>query len=79
MEMLDKLVGVPWDPTGVVRAPADRGHEGGEHVAPAQQGEEEIREWRPRNMYVSSDIIRLYGATAGCLKCRSVARGDATH
>ena len=29
MEMLNKLVGVPWDPTGVVRARADGGHHDG--------------------------------------------------
>ena len=33
-------------------------------------------EQTPRSMYITSDLIRQYGPTAGCPKCRSVARGD---
>ena len=36
IEMLNKLVGVPLNPTGVVRARADGGHHDGEHVIPGQ-------------------------------------------
>ena len=32
MEMLNKLVGVPWDPAGVIGVRADGGHHDGEHV-----------------------------------------------
>ena len=31
-EMLHKLVGVPWDPVGVIGVRADGGHHDGEHV-----------------------------------------------
>ena len=79
-EMLYKLVGVPWDPTRVVRARADRGHHDGEHVIPGQisnaDGLPINREQTPRSMYITSDLIWQYGPTPGCPKCRSVARGD---
>ena len=34
------------------------------------------REQTPRNMYITRDLIWPYGPTAGCPKCRSLARGD---
>ena len=74
-EMLNKLVGVPWDPTGVVRARVDGGHHDGVHVIPGQSSSEDglpvTREQTPRSMYITSDLIRQYGPTAGCPKCRS--------
>ena len=80
MEMLNKLVGVPWDPTGVVRARADGGHDDGGYVTSGQisseDGSPETRERTPRSMYITSDLIQQYGPTAGCPKCRSVARRD---
>ena len=76
--MLNKLVGVPWDPTGVVRARADGGHHEAEHVIPGQIASEDgllvTREQTPRSVYTTSDLIRRFGPTAGCPKCRSVAR-----
>ena len=41
MEMLNKLVDVPWDPTGVVRDQLDGGHHDGEHVIPGQMFNED--------------------------------------
>ena len=80
-EMLNKLVGAPWDPAGVVRARADGGDHDGEHVIPGQIASEDglpvTREQTPRSMYITSDLIWQYGRAAGCPKCRSVARGDA--
>ena len=42
IKMLNKLVGVPWDPTGVVRARADGGHHDGEH---SHVGSDVKRSW----------------------------------
>ena len=74
MEMLNKLVGVPWDPTGVVRARADGGHPDGAHVIPRQISNEDglpvTREQTPRSMYITNDLIWQYGPKAGCPKCR---------
>ena len=79
-EMLNKLVGVPWDPVGVVGARGDGGHHDGEHVIPGQSSNEDglpvTREQTPRSVYITSGFIRQYGPAAGCPKCRSVARGD---
>ena len=79
MEMLNKLVGVPWDPTGVVRARADGGHHDGGYVISGQMSSEVgspvTGEQTPRSMYITSDLIRQCGPTAGCPKCRSVAPG----
>ena len=83
MKTLNKLVGVPWDPTRVVRARADGWHHNGEHVIPGQISSEDglpvTRAQTPRSMYITSDLIRQYGPTAGCPKCRSVARGHSTN
>ena len=45
-EMLNKLVGVPWDPVGVIGARGDGGHHDGEHVIP---GSEFKRGWFASN------------------------------
>ena len=80
IQMMNKLVGVPWDPTGVVRARADGGHHDGGYVISGQTSSEVglpvTREQTPRRMCITCDLIRQYGSTAGCPKCRSVARGD---
>ena len=53
IEMLNKLVGVPWDPTGVFRARADDGHHDGEYVISGQMSSEDglsvTREQTPRS------------------------------
>ena len=78
--MLGELVGVPWDPTVVVRARADGGHHEDEHVISGQiAGEDGLlvtREQTPRGMSITNDLIWQYGPTAGCPECLSVARGD---
>ena len=75
--MSDKLVGVLWDPTGVVRAFIDGGNEDAEHVS--YQLEKWVRaEWpaareqMPRSMYITGGMINQYGPAPGCSKCRSV-------
>ena len=40
IQMMNKLVGVPWDPTGVVRARADGEHHDGEYVISGQMSSE---------------------------------------
>ena len=79
-DVMNKLVGVPSDPTGVVRARADGGHHDGGYVISGQISSEVglpvTREQTPRRMYITSDLIRQLGSTAGCPKSRSVARGD---
>ena len=45
-EMLNKLVGVPWDPVGVIGARGDGGHHDGEHVI---SGSEFKRGWFASN------------------------------
>ena len=81
-DMLDKLVGVPWDPTGVVRARVSGGTDEGEHVIPAREvGEDGMpvtRELIPRSMYFTGDMVKQYGPTPGCPKCRAVARADSS-
>ena len=81
-DMLDKLVGVPWDPTGVVRARVSGGTDEGEHVIPAREvGEDGMpvtRELIPRSMYITGDMVKQYGPTPGCPKCRAVARADSS-
>ena len=56
IEMLDKLVGAPWEPTGVVRAGAD-----GEHAILGQVSSKDglpvTREQTPRSMYIISALI----------------------
>ena len=63
IEMLNKVVGVPWDPTWVLRARADGGHHDGEHVSADQisceVGLPVTREQTPRSMSITSDLIRL--------------------
>ena len=80
IEMLNKLVGVQWGPTGVVRARADGGHHDGDHVIPGQISSEDglpvTREQTPRSMHITIDLIRQCGPTAGCSKCLSFARAD---
>ena len=78
-EMLNKMVGVSWDPTGVVRFRPD-GHHEGQPVTPGQISSEDglpvTREQTPRSMYITSDLIWQYGPASGCSKCLSVAQGD---
>ena len=82
-EMLNKLVGVPWDPVGVIGARGDGVHHDGEHAIPGQSSNEDglpvTREQTPRSMYITSGFILHHGPAAGCPKCRSVARGDSTN
>ena len=65
IEMLNKLVGVPWDLTGVVRARADDGHHDGGYVISGQMSSEDgwsvTREQTPRSMCITSDLIQQYG------------------
>ena len=81
-DMLDKLVGVPWDPTRVVRARVSGGTDEGEHVIPAREvGEDGMpvtRELIPRSMYITGDMVKQYGPTPGCPKCRAVARAHSS-
>ena len=81
-DMLDKLVGVPWDPTGVDRARVSGGNDEGEHVIPAREvgegGMPVTRELIPRSMYFTGDMVKQYGPTPGCPKCRAVARADSS-
>ena len=80
---VDKLVGVPWDPTGVVRARVSGGSDEGEHFIPAREvGEDGMPmtlESIPRSMYITSDMVKQYGPTPGCPQCRAVARADSSH
>ena len=62
IEILNKLVGVPWDRAGVVRARAGNGHHDVEHVILGQISSEDglpvTREQIPRSVYITSDVIR---------------------
>ena len=73
VEMLKKLVGVPWDPTGVIRARADGGHHEGEHFTPDQIASEDgfpVNRWHtPISTYITSDLARQYVPTVGCPNC----------
>ena len=74
---------MPWDPTGVVRARVDGGHQDAEHVIPSQTSREDelpvTREQTPRSMCITSDLIQQCGPTASCPTCCSVARGDSNN
>ena len=74
--MLNKLVGVPWIP--------QEWFEPEQTVGITTINTSFKRRWiasKPRtdskrSVYITRDLIRQYGPTAGCPKCHSVVRGD---
>ena len=81
-DMLDKLVEVPLDPTGVVRARVSGGNDEGEHGIPARAvGEDAMpvtRESVLGSVYIIGDMGKQHRPTPGCSECRAVARADSS-
>ena len=75
MDFLNKIVGAPWAPTGVMK-----GNE--EVVCPARLRPEEPVEidepFVPRNMKITKAIINKFGYPRRCPRCRALTQGEAS-
>ena len=74
MDLLNKFVGAPWTPTGVMK-----GHE--EVVCPARLRPEDLVEicepFVPQNMKITKGIINKLGYSRRCPRCWALTQGEA--
>lgn len=73
-EMLDKIKGSPWNPTGVIthdaRVLPPRGQE-----APQGDGQGESGP-APRGVRITNEVLERFGFTPLCPRCQAIQRGD---
>jgi hypothetical protein len=72
MQDYDKLKSTPHDPLGTIRSAIASTRP----PVPLKEDKEEELEYRPRRAKLTQDIVKRFGYTAGCPKCRSLERGE---
>ena len=78
MEDLDAIRGSPWAPSGVLKdVLPDFPRPTLNRDDPAAEPEEERPV--PRNMKITQDILKRFGHTPGCAKCRKLSRNEYSH
>ena len=78
MDDLDAIKGSPWAPSGVLRdvlpdVPRPILSRDEPPFVPAEERPV------PSNMKISQDILKKFGYTPGCAKCRKLFRNDYSH
>ena len=75
LEKLGVLTGQPHDPMGTMKAGGDR--DGGRRADQEPAGEGEIFEkFTPKRVQITKEVVKRFGPTEGCRKCRGVLAGD---
>ena len=78
MDDLDAIKGSPWAPSGVLRdvlpdVPCPTLSRDDPSVEPEEE------RLVPRNMKITQDILKKFGHTPGCAKCRKLSRNEYSH
>ena len=71
LKTLDKIVSVPWNPTGTSKE--DEGVPIARNIVDADG---EPKGMVPRGIMITPVVLQRFGSTADCGKCRSIARGE---
>jgi hypothetical protein len=72
MQDYDKLKSTPHDPLGTIRSAIASTRP----PVPLKDDKEEELEYRPRRAKLTQEVVKKFGFTAGCPKCRSLERGE---
>ena len=77
LEDLNVLVGTPHDPVGAFRAGSrDEGRD--RELAEDQGGDHELGP-APKRVQITKEVVKRFGATPGCAKCKGVLAGDRSY